>query len=341
MNSEILARVFRGDTLESLHRGHLIVLEGDGSVVLSIGDPETVTFFRSSAKAFQAIPFITSGGADRYNFNEKEIALACASHSGEKFHTETARGMLEKIGLSESDLRCGAHLPFHDETADEMIRAGEKPSQLHNNCSGKHAAMLAFARHTGADIETYEHNDNPIQRAILRCVSEFTETPEEKIAIAVDGCAAPNFAVPVSAMARSFANLVNPPPDTDQKIRDACRRVVSAMLNYPEYIGGTERLDTEIIKAGSGRVISKVGADGVYVAGVMPGERWKTGLGIAFKIEDGDDKRARPVVAIELLRRLGVLQPDDLTRYSPMEIKSRRGDIVGKVVPNSKLFKIA
>ena len=187
MPSEILANVIRGETVESIHRGHLIVIDGDGNTIASVGDPSTVTYFRSSAKAFQAIPFITSGAADAFGFTDDEIALAVASHSGEPMHVEIAARMLAKIGLSESDLRCGAHLPFNE--AERMLRAGETPTQLHNNCSGKHAAMLAFAKHIEADIETYDSPDNRIQKRILKCVSDFTEVPEDEIAIGIDGCA--------------------------------------------------------------------------------------------------------------------------------------------------------
>ena len=334
MKSEILAKVIRGATVESVHRGHLIVVDGKGNVVKSIGNPETVTFFRSSAKAFQAIPFLRSGAARFFGFDEKEIALAVASHSGEKFHTELAAKMLEKAGLSESDLRCGIQLPFNEKRAEEMIRASEKPTQLHNNCSGKHVAMLAFAKHIGAEIETYDRLENPVQQAILECVAEFTEISKEKIEIGIDGCAAPNFALPVSAMAKSFAKLVFPPENLDEKTLDAVKRIVAAMLNFPELIGGTDRLDTVIMQAAHGKIISKVGAEGVYLAGVLPSEKWKTGLGIAFKIEDGEDKRARPVLAVELLRQLGILSKSDLTEISPMIIYNRRGDAVGKVVAN-------
>ncbi len=153
-----------------------------------------------------------------------------------------------------------------------------------------------------------------------------------KSKLGIDGCAAPNFALPISGMATSFARLVFPPESFDDATRDACRKVVAAMVNYPEIIGGTGRLDTEIMQVASGKVISKVGAEGVYVAGVLPSDRWKTGLGIAFKVEDGDDKRARPVVAVELLRQLGVLGEGDLDEISPMKIYNRRRDIVGKVI---------
>ena len=330
MNSEILANVVRGETVESIHRGHLIVLDGNGRTVFSLGDPSTVTYFRSSAKAFQAIPFITSGAADAFGFNEEEVALSVASHSGEQRHVAIASGMLAKIGLTESDLRCGAHLPFDEAESHRMISAGEKPTQLHNNCSGKHTAMLAFAKHIGADITSYDAPDSRIQKRILRCVSDFTEMPADQIAIGTDGCSAPNFALPVAAMAKSFVNLLAPNkfPEPTQK---ACARIVSAMLKYPELIGGSTRLDTKLMQAAPIKFISKVGADGVWLCGVLPSEKWPTGLGIALKIEDGDDYLSRPVVTVDLLRQLGVIEQTDLPQLSPMPIKNRRGDIVGRI----------
>ena len=232
MNAELLAEVIRGETVESIHRGHLYIIDGGGKTVASFGNAETVTFFRSAAKALQAIPFITSGAADFFDFNEKEIALACASHSGEPMHTTIAAAMLEKSSLSEKDLNCGTQQPFHEPTLDDMIRRGEEPTQIHNNCSGKHAAMLAFARHTGADTETYEHLENPVQQEILKTIALFTGVSKDEIKIAVDGCAVPNFALPVSAMARSFVNLVNPPESFDENLKNACRRIVAAKMKF-------------------------------------------------------------------------------------------------------------
>lgn len=330
MESEILAQVIRGETVESIHRGHLIVVDGDGKTLYSLGNPETVTFWRSSAKAFQAIPFLTSGAAGKFGYTAKEIALACGSHSGERMHTETAREMLEKINLSETDLRCGAHLPFDEKRAAEMIHDGEEPTQLHNNCSGKHAAMLAFCKAANADIATYEQLEHPLQKAILETVAEFTDIPANAIKIGIDGCAAPNFAVPVSAMAKAFARLAAPPTDFDEATKRACQTIVSAMLDYPEMIGGTDRLDTMLMREGSGKLISKIGAEGVYSAGILPSEAYPKGLGIALKIEDGDDKRARAVVLIELLRQIGIFGAETLREYSPLPIKNRRGDWVGE-----------
>lgn len=330
MPPEILAHVIRGNTIESIHRGHICVVDGDGKTIASVGDPSTVTYFRSACKVFQAIPFVTSGAADAFSFTEDEIAMACSSHSGEKMHVERVAKMLAKADFSESDLRCGAHLPFNEAASHALIALGAKPSQLHNNCSGKHAAMLALAKHIGADVKTYELPDNRIQKRILKCVSDFTDVPENEIALGIDGCAAPNFALPLAAMAKGFANLISPSkfPETTQ---NACSRIVNAMLKFPELIGGTDRLDTMLMQAAPGKVISKVGADGVWLCGVLPSEKHPTGLGIALKVEDGDDVRGRPVIAVEILRQLAILNDGDLANLSPMPIKNRRGDVVGSV----------
>ena len=338
METNILAKVIRGKTIESIHRGHLLIIDGEGNDVAMIGDAETVAFIRSSAKAFQAIPFLTSGAAAKFGFIESEIALACASHSGEKIHTAVAEKMLKKIGLSESDLRCGVHLPFDEKRAEEMIHAGEKPTQLHNNCSGKHAAMLAFAKHIGADISTYDLIENPIQQAILETISQFTETPKDAIPIAIDGCAAPNFALSVRAMAKSFAKLIFPPIEFDDELKKACQRIVSAMMNYPELIGGTDRLDTLLMNAARNKIISKIGAEGVWLCGVLPNQRWEKGLAIAMKIEDGDDKRARAVISVEVLRQLGIFTETTLQKISPLPITNRRGDLVGRVEADLKIL---
>jgi L-asparaginase II len=331
MQSEILAQVIRGETVESIHRGHLLIIDGEGQEIVNIGDAETLAFIRSSAKPFQVLPFLMSGGAERFGFLESEIALACASHSGERIHTTIAEKMLKKVGLAESDLRCGAHLPFNEARAEEMIRATEKPTQLHNNCSGKHAAMLGFAKLIGADLKTYDRPENPIQQAILRTVADFCETPANEIPVAVDGCCAPNFALSVRAMAKGFLKLVFPPESFDAELREACRRVREAMMNYPELVGGTERLDTLLMQAARGKFVSKIGAEGVWLCGVLPSPRWTKGLGIAMKIEDGDDKRARAVISVEVLRQLGIFAEKTLTNYSPLPIKNRRGETVGRV----------
>lgn len=336
MSIQVLANVIRGNTVESVHAGHIFIVDGEGNEIASIGEPQAVTYFRSAAKPFQALPFITSGAADAFAFSMDEIALACASHSGERIHVQTVSRMLAKIRMTESDLRCGTQMPFYSKESERMIREGEEPTQLHNNCSGKHAAMLALGKHIGAYTEDYDLPDNRVQKRILRCISDFTGVAEDAIAIGVDGCAAPNFAVSVKAMAKSFANLVFP-LNFHSSVQAAAERITHAMMRYPELIGGSERLDTMLMKAAPGKIISKVGADGVWLCGVLPSDKFPRGLGIGLKVADGDDHRGRPVIAVDILRQLGILTPQDLADLSPMPVKNRRGDVVGRVESLLKL----
>jgi L-asparaginase II len=327
--AEILVKVTRNNVIESLHRGHLVIIEADGKAIAKLGDTKALTFIRSSAKPFQVLPFLVSGAAEKFRFDEAEIAIACASHSGEEIHVKTVKGMLEKIGIDESYLKCGAHLPFNESVAEQMIRQGRKPTAIHNNCSGKHAMMLAFAKYLNTNLENYIDQNHQVQLSILEMISKFTETPVSLIPTGIDGCSAPNFALSIEAMAKAVAKIVCPPEDFDSSLKEACKTVINAMIKYPELVGGTERLDTILMKASAGKIISKIGAEGVWICGILPFSRWEKGLGIALKIEDGDDKRARPVVAIEILRRLGIIQQNDLREYSPMPIKNRKGEIVG------------
>ena len=339
--SESLVEVKRGSITESRHRGHIVVLEPQGNIVAYAGSPHTVTFLRSSAKPFQAMPLLVSGAAERFDFTDKEVALACGSHNGEPIHTELAASMLRKIGLGPEALKCGVHEPYSAEAAAELRERGEAPNVLQNNCSGKHAGMLAVAKHLGAPVDTYDSPANPVQLAIIETVSRFSDVPVTDIAVGIDGCGAPIFGITMKAMALAYARLVSPPPTFDEVTRKACARIVRVMNAYPELIGGTSnRLDTEIMRATPGRLVSKVGAEGVYTAGINPSERWPNGLGLAIKIEDGDDKRARPTVVIESLRQLDVL-PDEsleaLARYAFFPVLNRRGDLVGEVSASFKL----
>jgi L-asparaginase II len=334
MTPASLVEVWRGPIVESRHRGHLIAVDGRGRTIAAMGRPETVTYVRSSGKPFQAMPVIVSGAADRFGFTEQEIAIACGSHSGESIHVATVRSMLDKIGLDESALKCGVHEPFSAEVARELTRTQKPPNVLQNNCSGKHAGMLALALHLGGPTESYDEPSNPVQQAIAKTVSQFSDVPLDQMAFGVDGCGAPVFGMPVRAMALMYARLVAPPEHFDDATRAASRRIIKAMIDFPEMVGGTkDRLDTELIKAGDGRLISKIGAEGVYTVGVLPCAAWPDGLGLALKIEDGDDHRARPPAVIEALRQLNVLAQNELVAlasYAPTIIRNRRGERVGE-----------
>lgn len=338
---EPLVEVTRGGITESRHRGHVVAVEPNGTIAAYLGFPETVTYLRSSAKPHQAIPLVASGAADHFGFSEREIALACGSHSGEPIHTEVAAAMLKKMGLGPETLKCGIHEPFSPEVSRRLREKGEQPNVLQNNCSGKHAGMVALALHLGAPIETYDEPTNPVQLAIGKTISEFSGIAIEDIAVGTDGCGVPVFGITVKAMALMYARLVSPPAEFDDQTRTACTRIVSAMTTYPELVGGTsDRLDTEIMRAAKGRLVSKVGAEGVYTVGILPCGDWPRGLGLALKIEDGDDHRARPTVVIESLRQLDILAGGSLeamSRYAFFPVRNRRGDVVGEVTPEFKL----
>ena len=351
---EPLVEVTRGSFVESVHRGHVVAVDGRGRRVASVGSADAVAFMRSATKPFQALPLVTSGAADRFGFEEREIAVACGSHNGEPVHTAAVLSMLGKAGLSASDLKCGAHEPYAHGAAEELRARGERPTALHNNCSGKHAGMLALALHLGAEAGAYLSPENPVQRAVFGVVSQFSGVDVGGLAYGTDGCGVPTFALSVETMARMFALFVAPAPGkeasgagaTREGVRavvgaNAARRVVGAMLRHPEMVEGDGELDTEIMRAGRGRLISKVGAEGVYTAGVLPCERWPDGLGLAFKIEDGDKgDRARPRAAVEALRQLGVLGDEalaPLSRCTERTLKNHRGDEVGEARPSFSL----
>ena len=339
--AEPLVEVRRGGITESRHRGHIVAIEPDGNIVGYAGSIQNVTFLRSSAKPFQALPLLVSGAADHFGFTDREVALACASHNGEPMHTELAASMLKKIGLGPEALKCGVHEPYSVDVASEMRERGEAPNVLHNNCSGKHAGMLAVAIHLGAPTRNSIEPEHPVQLAIGKTIAAFADVPVEDLAVGTDGCGVPVFGMTVKAMALAYARLISPPASFDQATRDACKRIVRVMNAYPELIGGSrDRLDTELMRATPGRLISKVGAEGVYTAGINPCEEWPKGLGLALKIEDGDDRRARPTVVIESLRKLGVLRDESLEAvacYEYFPVVNRPGDVVGEVRANFEL----
>jgi L-asparaginase II len=340
--AEPLVEVKRGAITESRHRGHIVAVEPGGNIIASLGAPHNVTFPRSSAKPFQALPLLLTGAAERFGFTDREVALACASHNGEPIHTEIVASMLRKIGLGPEALKCGVHEPYSVEAAAELRARGEEPNVLHNNCSGKHAGMLAVALHLGASIDNYISPENPVQKSIADVFSKFSDIAVTDMAVGIDGCGAPIFGVTMKAMALAYARLVSPPESFDNPTRAACERVVRVMTAYPELIGGTsQRLDTEVMRAARGRVVSKVGAEGVYTAAIVPCKEWPNGFGIALKIEDGDDKRARPTVVIEALRQLGVLRDESLeavARYAFFPVTNRLGDVVGEIRASFSLY---
>lgn len=316
-----LIEVTRGLEVESKHRGFITVIDPLGNSVAQLGDSATRTHFRSAAKPFQALPIVTSGAAEHFHFSAQELAVINGSHSGEALHLAAVQSILDKTGLSETALQCGAHMPFDEVTTKQLRATGQAPRVLHNNCSGKHAGMLALAKFLKHPLENYLAPNHPIQLLIRNTLARFTAVPADEIGVAIDGCSAPVFSTTMAAMARSYAQLVgieHTSLATDQTLSQAAKRIVMSFIEHPAMIGGTRnRLDTDLMQVAHGQLISKVGAEGVQLLGVLPCERYPHGLGIAIKIEDGDIKRARDPVVIETLRQLGVLNTRQLEQLAP------------------------
>jgi L-asparaginase II len=302
------------EIVESAHSGALAVVDTAGEIVASAGDPEVVTFLRSSAKPLQAIPFIEWGGREAFGLTQAEIALMCASHSGTDAHAAAVREFLVKVGVEEGDLLCGTHLSFHPATAEAMLLRGEAPTAVRHNCSGKHTGMLAFAQQNGWPLDTYLDPAHPAQVRILAAFAEMCDLEHGQVVLGIDGCSAPNFAVPLKNSALAFAKLCTPAALPGSR-REACATISEAMWARPEMVGGPSRFDTVLMSACRGRILSKGGAEGYQALGIPAGAfgPGSPGLGIAIKISDGDPtSRARHVVALETLRQLGILSPQDL-----------------------------
>ena len=339
-----LVEITRGRMVESVHYGSLAICQPDGRPLLSIGDGESSFFMRSSAKPFQALAFLERGGAEFYRLEDREVALMCASHSGTPEHLETLERLQEKIGIREDDLRCGAHAPYHAESANRLLLAGEPPRANHNNCSGKHTAMLAFAGMIGAPPDCYLDNDHPVQRAILNTFAEMCDVRSDEIELGVDGCTAPVFGLPLANAAAGYARLCQ--PDNLQMERaQACRMITRAMTAFPFMVAGPGRFDTDGMEAGGGAFISKAGAEGYLGLGILPGKAKiaESALGIAIKISDGDpDRRATGVTALAVLSALGFLdarQTESLGAYGRRAVRNWRGEEIGEIRPTRELLE--
>lgn len=293
-----MLEVWRGGLLECVHQGHAVICDAKG-IVASWGNPNAVIFPRSSAKMIQALPLLETGAAAAHGLTDRQLALACASHEGADLHVSMAARWIADLGLSEADLRCGAHEPSNRDERDRLIRAGEAPCQLHNNCSGKHSGFLTVTRHLKAGPE-YVEIDHPLQQAV-RAATEET-TGEMVAGWGVDGCAAPNFAMSVAGLARSMAAFATAREGHGAR-EDAMHRLTRAMATHPELVSGEGRACTELMRATGGRVALKGGAEAVYV-GIVP----EKGLGIALKVVDGGERGSQAAIAA-LLSRIGVLDP--------------------------------
>ncbi|MEM7598463.1 MAG: asparaginase [Pseudomonadota bacterium] len=320
-----LVDVWRGDMVESQHLGHAVICDGTGQIVEAWGDPGLVIYPRSSAKMIQALPLIESGAADAVGLRTEQLALACASHIGAALHTDAVTAWLNDLGLKDDDFRCGGHMP-EDETAHHgLVRAGQCPCQVHNNCSGKHAGFLTLSQHMRAGAD-YVEPDHPVQ---LACRAAFEEvTGEASPGFGIDGCSAPNFATRLQAMAAAMARFACA-SENDARGR-AMMRLWQAMVTHPAHVAGEGKACTELMRACSEPVAIKTGAEGFYI-GILP----QRGLGIALKIADGATRASECVIAA-LLVRLGVLDGAHpmAQRFVNPPILNRRGIVTGHIQPN-------
>jgi L-asparaginase II len=326
----ILVEVTRGTIVESRHAGAIAVSDSEGHLLLALGDVARPIYPRSAVKALQAIPLIESGAADAFALGEHELAVACASHSGDPVHLDAVRSLLSKAGLDESYLACGAHWPVSEGATRTLVRAGRRPQAIHNNCSGKHAGMLAAAVQLGLDPRSYERPDHPLQVMIARIISETCGTGLDRARMGVDGCSVPTWALPLSALARSFARLGTREGLTPQRA-SAARRLVNACFASPVLVAGEGRFDTIVMAALVPAVFVKGGAEGVHCA-ALP----ELGLGIALKIDDGAKRateRALSEVLAALLPRARRVLADQLDG----EVLNWRGLSVGRVVASEVL----
>lgn len=296
MDNPVLVEVLRGDVVESRHRGSVVVVDADGGVVLELGEAQRPIFPRSAVKAIQALPLVESGAADAFGLSQRELALACASHSGEAEHAELAATMLAKAGLDASALECGAHWPMGQEAALKLAGQGRQPSPLHNNCSGKHAGFLCTCSHLGTDYHGYVGRGHEAQKIVCEAMEEVTGTALAVETCGTDGCSIPTFAMSMKNLARGFARMATGTGLGAERAR-AAKRLIGACMAEPFFVAGSGRLDTRLMSAAEGRIMIKMGAEGVY-CGAVP----ELGLGIALKCDDGAVRAAEVMVAAVLQR---------------------------------------
>jgi L-asparaginase II len=319
--------VTRGGIVESQHAIRYAVADPSGAIVESAGDIDAPTFLRSSAKPLICATVVQSGAAGRFGFTDVELAVAAGSHSGEPYHIDAVKSMLAKAGLTESALQCGAHAPMHEPSAAALVEAGEKPRAIHNNCSGKHAAILALAVHLGAPTQDYLSPSNPAQRAILAACSELFGVAPESIVVGVDGCGIPVVAVPLRNSAAFYARLADV-PSLPPKWREPVGHVRRAMVNHPAYVAGTGRFDTDLMRATFPNIACKGGAEGFHGAASIARK-----LGLCVKVADGNYRGVSPFV-IERLRALGAIDEDAaklLETHRHPVVKNHAGVTVGEI----------
>lgn len=299
-----LVEVTRGGAVESAHRGRALVMRSDGEILWSVGDIDQLTYPRSSLKAFQALPMVASGAVEAFGLDNVDLALTCASHNGEARQVQRVNQFLAKLGLGMADLECGLHWPMGEQASRELAWQHQSPDACHNNCSGKHAGMLALALQKGWDPKGYVRADHPVQEAIRRCIERCCDVDLADAPVSPDGCAAPIWAMPLHRLALGFARFADP-DQLPEEYRAAARRLYEAAVKQPFYVAGTDRYCTAVMEELNGRAFVKVGAEGVYVASIP---EWR--VGVALKMDSGS-KVAAEVTLSEILYRLGLPITDE------------------------------
>ncbi|WP_293450894.1 asparaginase [Planktotalea sp.] len=325
-----LAKIWRGEFLESLHLGHAVICDGAGEIVHAWGNPDEIVLPRSSSKMLQAIPLITSGAADAAGLTTQQLALACASHQGAAIHTDPVTRWLADLGMGEGDLRCGPQMPADKPAMEGLIKTDNSPCQIHNNCSGKHAGFLTLGKHLGAGPE-YIDPSHPVQKAGLEAFEELTQLTSPGYVI--DGCSAPNFSSSLHGLARAMGFFASAHTRSD-RTSTAAARLTEAMALHPELVAGETRACTELMRAMGGKVAIKTGAEAFYVA-ILPEQQ----MGIALKIADGTTRGAECAIAA-LLVRLGVLDANHPATLKRMNapLTNWRGTLTGYLKPAKELL---
>ncbi|MCJ7789664.1 MAG: asparaginase [Candidatus Atribacteria bacterium] len=334
---EVLIKIYRGNLIENIYRGDIAIVDKKGKSIFSVGDNKKITYWRSAAKPIQVMPVIYSGAADKYKLTAKEIAIMASSHNGEEKHIELIYKILDKIGLDEKALLCGAHPPFHKPTAKYLYKNKIKISPIYNPCSGKHVAQLTLCQYYGWRINDYYKLEHPVQQMILDVVVKMTEYPKEKIYLGIDGCGVPVFGLPIKNMSFAYTRIVNWEL-LFSEYQQAAKRIFLSMIKYPDIVGGTDRFDTDLMRVSEGKLLAKSGADGVFCIGV----RNENGMGITIKMESGNMKFL-PLVVVQILYQLKILPKEKLNqlkKYCPLWMKNYRNGKVGKFISDFELREV-
>jgi L-asparaginase II len=323
---ERLAVVTRGQLVESEHWGDLAVADAAGRLIVGLGEPERRCYLRSSAKPFQALSLVASGAAEAYGLGNPELAIAQASHYGRDRHVEAVQSLLAKAGVPEDALQCGTHRPISGETARALIEAGDKPRPIHNNCSGKHAAMLATAQHLGADLDTYLELQHPVQQQILANMELLTDVPRDAIVIGSDGCSAPVHGLPLQAMATAYARFAA--CRLPGELAAAAERLAEAMAACPHHIAREGVFNSRLLAIAGSKLVAKGGAEALFCVGHR-----QHGLGLAIRIRDGGGRAQAAIVtrALTGLNWLALPELEQLSEFVEPPVKNCRDEVVGGI----------